>query len=239
MERKKNFQGIKNKQTGFTLIELLVVVTILATLAGLTSVVMTGYEQDAQKQLTRVEMQRISNAIRRFKEDTGYWPKTEGVAYSYANAADAANYKFLFSKPDLVNPGPEIPDWEPEYAIGWNGPYIDYAAIKDISTDLSDCTGDPNIRYALVDRFKQDRRANPLANYCVVITDEDDLGSYKIAEFSGTPYLYEINFTHTNSVLCDSTQSISCIALRSFGPDGIDNGGHDAYDDIVFVLQVN
>jgi prepilin-type N-terminal cleavage/methylation domain-containing protein len=95
MERKKNFQGIKNKQTGFTLIELLVVVTILATLAGLTSVVMTGYEQDAQKQLTRVEMQRISNAIRRFKEDTGYWPKTEvrTPALAYVSE-DVANFSF-------------------------------------------------------------------------------------------------------------------------------------------------
>ncbi len=71
-----------DKQQGFTLIELLVVVSILAALAGLASVSMEGYQQDSEEKITRVEMQRIANAIRRFKADTGYWPKTGPFSYT-------------------------------------------------------------------------------------------------------------------------------------------------------------
>jgi len=110
---------MSKKARGFTLIELLVVVSILAAIAGMTSVALGGYQQRAEEQLTRVEMQRIANAIRRFKEDTGYWPKTG--PFDYVNnqgsgktgakeptdwdnyiahvVADPANFSFLFTSP--------------------------------------------------------------------------------------------------------------------------------------------
>lgn len=258
------------KQQGFTLIELLVVVSILAALAGLASVAMNGYQQESEETITRVEMQRISNAIRRFKVDTGYWPKTEtkngtklGVNDSIIDyaATDAANFNFLFSKPDV-----DMPDWNPEYAIGWHGPYIDLPAIKAVTIDTLNpdlgCSGSGSTHEAavhnltqmkgLVDRFQQIRKKNSGEKYCVLAnfnigdTDGDgkDNWQFKVAKYSASPYLYEAKFTHENSALCtkdiaDSTNSETCVALRSFGPNGIDNGGNDDSDDIVFVLEVN
>jgi len=86
------------RNLGFTLIELLVVVSVLAAIAGMTSVALDGYQQDAEEKLTRVEMQRIANAIRRFKEDTGYWPKTGPFSYS-TNHTDVSTTKPVSSYP--------------------------------------------------------------------------------------------------------------------------------------------
>jgi len=241
------------KQQGFTLIELLVVVSILAALAGLTSVAMDGYQQDSEEKLTRVEMQRISNAIRRFKADTGYWPKTEtengnkfGANDSIVDYAgtDAANFGFLFNKPDE-----DMPNWNPEYAIGWHGPYIDLAAIKAITIDSLNpnlgCSGSSNAAITalpringLVDRFQQIRATTPGTTYCVLTREKKDHTKFKVAEYSASPYLYETDFDHADSALCEDGVN-DCIALRSFGSDGIDNDGADTSDDIIFVLQQN
>ncbi len=269
-------------QQGFTLIELLVVVSILAALAGLASVAMDGYQQDSEEKITRVEMQRIANAIRRFKADTGYWPKTEADgALDYADDTstidddyEKADFGFLFKKPDV-----SIPKWTPEYAIGWHGPYINLDAMKTIIVDpvndpksgcwfleddvlkplknnvvTSHVDADPTTRVAgLVDRFEQIRKKKPGKEYCVLAPQRKDSSKtfeenreirFKVAEFSASPYLYEAKFTHNNSLLCqkdndDSDKSVTCIALRSFGADGVDDGGADISDDIVFVLQVN
>jgi len=238
------------KQQGFTLIELLVVVSILAALAGITSVAMDGYQQDAEKKITRVEMQRIAGAIRRFKADTGYWPKTEtNGTSSYDGVDSAANLNFLFTKPNE-----NIPDWSPEYAIGWHGPYINLDAIKAIGFDdintspgagcagfdssvINSSTFKEKIVNGLVDRFQQLRERNSGEKYCV-LTRDNDPSLYTVSKYSGSPYLYETAFEHADSKLCKEGTD-TCIALRSFGPDGVDNGGSDESDDIVFVLQVN
>lgn len=235
---------INKKQQGFTLIELLVVVSILAALAGLTSVAMDGYQQDAEAQITRVEMQRIANAIRRFRADTGYWPKTDGLTYA---GEDAASFSFLFN-----NPNDEIRPWEPEYAIGWHGPYIDLPAMKTVIRDPANsptagCSGLANnvvtaaasslTINALVDRFQQIREINTGKNYCVLTRDQDNMAEFKVAEFSASPYLYEANYSNAGNALCSGSDG--CVVLRSFGADGIDNDGIDASDDIVFVLAVN
>lgn len=62
--------------SGFTLLELLVVVSVLAALAGLTSIRVDSYERDAQVKLAQVEMDRIASVIHRFRADTGYYPLT-------------------------------------------------------------------------------------------------------------------------------------------------------------------
>ena len=268
--------NIKNTK-GFTLIELLVVVSILAALAGITSVAMDGYYEDSQEQITRVEMQRIANAIRRFKADTGYWPKTESTPYTYDEYEDPANFSFLFSQTKT-----SIPDWTPEYAIGWHGPYIDLAAIKTISKDdfnvdefnvlkpqgCIDGSKYPSATFitaasenkrmnGLVDRFEQVRQDSSgnvkeaSEEYCVLTkrrtkhfdADGNVIWLWNIEDISASPYLYDAKFTHFGSALCtkntDINLSVTCVALRSFGPDGIDNDGTDDSDDIVFVLEVN
>jgi len=247
-------KAVNKKQQGFTLIELLVVVSILAALAGLASVAMDGYQQDAEEKITRVEMQRIANAIRRFKADTGYWPKTEANGTLTYAGENAANFSFLFNKPDGVQA------WTPEYAIGWHGKYIDLPAIKAIAVDTLNpdlgCSGSGTTHEAavdnlyrmngLVDRFQQIRKKNLGEKYCVLAnfnigdTDGDgkDNWQFQVAKYSASPYLYETDFVHSDSTLCEDGEN-NCIALRSFGPDGIDDDGADSSDDIVFVLQVN
>lgn len=236
-------------QQGFTLIELLVVVSILAALAGLASVAMDGYQQESEETITRVEIQRIANAIRRFKVDTGYWPKTETAVYAY-KSEDKANFSFLFNNPTGV------PAWDIEYAIGWHGPYVDLPAIKPIVVDSGNagCPISNSNDYdalqllprlnGLVDRFKQLREKVTGKNYCVLTREKKDPSKFKVAEYSSSPYLYETAFTHTDNILCKKdtvtpTNTVTCIALRSFGSDGIDDDGTDASDDIVFILQVN
>ncbi len=300
-------------QRGFTLIELLVVVSILAALAGITSVAMDGYQQDAEEKITRVEMQRIAGAIRRFKADTGYWPKTGPFSYKDTQGSgnvgakepagwddyidnvvdNPANFSFLFTDPvDHIagwnignasanwdaDPSNPIHKWDIDYAIGWHGPYIDHPAIKTIIRDtinpgkgdgcrdtsepsnflassvIQALSGKANATYpdslvlrmnGLVDRFEQIREKTPGEEYCVLTRDEKDMTQYKVADFSGSPYLYETNFTSAGNAICleDTTppidSTITCKTLRSFGRDGVDNSGADASDDIVFVLEVN
>jgi prepilin-type N-terminal cleavage/methylation domain-containing protein len=242
----------RNKQQGFTLIELLVVVSILASLAGLTSVAMDGYQKDSEETITRVEMQRISNAIRRFKADTGYWPKTEtenGSEFGANNdiidyaGTDSANFNFLFNKPDE-----DMSNWNPEYAIGWHGEYIDLPAIKAIAIDSisqDGCDGANNtiiaglaqFSYGLIDRFQQLRERNTGEDYCVLTRDKKNMNEFTVTKYSGSPYLYEADYSDANNALCSGADG--CVALRSFGADGVDNNGIDTSDDIVFVLQVN
>lgn len=303
-KHRRSMAFVSSKQQGFTLIELLVVVSILAALAGITSVAMDGYQQDAEAKITRVEMQRISNAIRRFKADTGYWPKTGPFSYdsdhtevsdtwpssfnmeryrdNYFN--DKANLWWLFEQPtkyigqwktgtlsnlvrDPNNGSTEtIWEWDIDTAFGWHGPYIDSPSIRQVIKDEVAQDGCSTMNTAtvtasairphssypttivkriqgLVDRFQQVRERNTGGEYCVIQRDEANPDNFKVSEFSGSPYLYEAKFTHTNSALCtknaDTDLSVTCAALRSFGPDGEDNGGADTSDDIVFVLQVN
>ena len=257
------------KQQGFTLIELLVVVSILAALAGLTSVAMDGYQQDSEEKLTRVEMQRISNAIRRFKADTGYWPKMGLFEYSpttptslksyhddyYANAID---FSWLFYPPtkhiagkkfsgSWVDDDTEISKWQIESSIGWNGPYIDIPAAKEIvaGTDcqnfndtemtalLSEPSGYPSSMkrrsIGIIDRFERNWQKTKTNTYCVTTRHQDDFNQYIPDVISGSPYLYETDYTDTGSC------SGGCIAIRSLGKDSSDSNDDD---DIVFVLKV-
>ncbi len=242
-KHRRSLAFMSSRQQGFTLIELLVVVSILAALAGITSVAMDGYQQDAEEKITRVEMQRIAGAIRRFKADTGYWPKTEvrDPALAYVSE-DAASFSFLFNNPAGV------PAWDVEYAIGWHGPYIDLPAMKAIALDSisnDGCDGATNtvitnlerFNTGIIDRFQQLRERNSGGAYCVITRDEDNPAEFTQVEYSGSPYLYNNEFFDAGNALC--TVNPGCVALRSFGPDGVDNDGDDASDDIVFVLEVN
>jgi len=311
------------RNLGFTLIELLVVISVLAAIAGMTSVALDVYQQDAEEKLTRVEMQRIANAIRRFKEDTGYWPKTGPFDYSSVLTTEPsasypmsqyrddyfnhdANFWWLFTQPpkhigywnessktpedrtDKVN---QLWPWDINVGMGWQGPYINLDAIRTITLDtinsnggqkcqglgnstIQAIAGKPHTSYpdsitkkipALLDRFqrtyKQKLAKLPVENlstpdydgqeakFCHVtkVKVKADDGSYyweyQLVKYSGSPYLYQIKFTNFGHNACtqDSTpsKSITCVVLRSFGEDGIDQHGSDNSDDIVFILQVN
>ncbi len=150
---------------GFSLIELLVVVAVLAAVSFIAAGAMTGVSEHADEQLVYAEMQEIAQAIRRFKQDTGYYPK-EGVfglfdaatnpagtvsdgaiqgvgSYTGATAAERAdwfnspaNFYQLLNGPLLTNPPAGLDVWNPETARGWRpGGYVQ--GIRDGYVDVS------------------------------------------------------------------------------------------------------
>ena len=65
-----------SQEAGFSLLEMLVVVSLLAATAYVATGAYTGFIEDSQEQMVYSEMQEIAAAIRQFKQDTGYYPKT-------------------------------------------------------------------------------------------------------------------------------------------------------------------
>lgn len=66
--------AVRNNK-GFTLLELLVVVAILAAVSAIGSGAYWHVNDDVNVKLAHAEMQEIAAAIKRFKQDTGYYPK--------------------------------------------------------------------------------------------------------------------------------------------------------------------
>ncbi|MBE9398856.1 prepilin-type N-terminal cleavage/methylation domain-containing protein [Pontibacterium sp. N1Y112] len=242
------------RQQGFTLLELLVVVSVLASLAGIAAVAMDGYEQDAQEQLVHVEMKRIANAIYRFKEDTGYFPK-EGMftADNLFGASDSSTTKskyehqnnlgWLLSAPELYDtngdndtdssdgdPRNRLP-WNHSTGRGWNGPYLTIESKQLLSTqdcDLS-VTGSNNSFDAIADPFER-KKTYSGSDSCFLVLDE---GNWVSREFAGMPYRYDTNYKDSNVSECTS----SCIALISAGKNSEFNEATATDDDIVIVLR--
>ncbi len=132
---------------GFTLLELLVIVAILAAVAFVAGSTFLGVREQANDQLVHTEMQEIAKAIRRFRQDTGYYPKTGpfdlqayGGSVPYTglpasagsdNAArdlwfySPANFHQLLSRTSPLNgTGHQLASWDPETGRGWRGPYL-------------------------------------------------------------------------------------------------------------------
>lgn len=66
----------RDDEKGFTLLELLITVSILAAVAALAATGLSGVLSDTEEKLAVTEMQTIAQAVRQFKRDTGYYPKT-------------------------------------------------------------------------------------------------------------------------------------------------------------------
>lgn len=112
-------------QSGFTLLELAVVVLVLAIIAGsvLTSFGPTFIE-DKKETATLFEMTQIRNAILQFKQDN---PSHILNADNLCSPADAS---FLLTNEydtnnDCVTTEATISIWDPDYRIGWQGPYLE------------------------------------------------------------------------------------------------------------------
>lgn len=150
-------------QQGFTLLELLVVVAILAAVAFVAGGTFLGVREQANDQMVRTEMQEIAKALRRFKQDTGYYPK-EGpfglIGFGSGMIPDAdirsqkpyagsdpgararwfyspANfYQLLSSASPLAGTGHRLENWDPETGRGWRGPYL--GGFKEGFVDIGD-----------------------------------------------------------------------------------------------------
>jgi len=123
----------------FTLLELVLVVTIVAALAGLALVRLGAVQADAEDGLVRSDLDAVRDAVRRFRRDTGYLPKTGpfaldsepggGIAAPPEGAAwfrSPANLSQLLERPDVRadHPLEHLERWDPQRGRGWNGPYL-------------------------------------------------------------------------------------------------------------------
>ncbi|MCP4325357.1 MAG: prepilin-type N-terminal cleavage/methylation domain-containing protein [Alteromonadales bacterium] len=153
---------LSKKQSGLSLLELLVVVSILAAIAGIGVQVYGDTDQQVQVKLSSVELQVVANAVRRFKQDTGYYPKSGPfdlkqlprigevsldtlpdyvlgpVAKKIAWFDSPANLSQLITAPVDMNNNPIMP-WNVETGKGWRGPYLSSTKLcyMDLSDDLS------------------------------------------------------------------------------------------------------
>jgi len=153
---------LSKKQSGLSLLELLVVVSILAAIAGIGVQVYGDTDQQVQLKLSVVELQVVANAVRRFKQDTGYYPKdgpfdldapprigqvsldtlpdyVPGPAAKKIAWFDSpANLSQLITAPVDMNDNPIMP-WNVETGKGWRGPYLSSTKLcyMDLSDDLS------------------------------------------------------------------------------------------------------
>lgn len=150
---------------GFTLLELLVVVSLLASTAFIATMSMQGVAEDANDKLVLVEMQQIAKAIRQFKQDTGYYPKTGPFDltnyngnvpygnlpnYASSNNNDAERDRWFYSPANfyqlinqtspLAGTGHELASWNPATGRGWRGPYLTGFAegYLDIRSGIND-----------------------------------------------------------------------------------------------------
>lgn len=229
-----------HSQNGFTLIELLVVISVLATMAGIAVTAIDSYDTESREQLAAVEMNNIANAIYRFKQDTGYFPK-EGIFASSNSSAHESNFDFLFTTP-LSTGAVEILPWQTDIARGWNGPYLTQASQRRLhipyipsydGTLKSDCgLGYVTISESIStieDTFEHARS----------YTDTDAcFARYKDGQWipvstSGQPYVYRLDYSQADHPDCPTTQT--CIALISAGKDNI----FDSTDDLVTILRKN
>ena len=158
--------GLLSGCRGFTLLELLVVCAILATLS---IVAVAGYSNvldESNDRLVRTEMQEIAKAIRQFKADTGYYPKTGPFALAIDNGSvtnggmpgyivstsaaltDDEKRRWFYSPANLyqlttstsplsgITPAHQLAEWDPETGRGWRGPYL--KGFKDLYVDIGD-----------------------------------------------------------------------------------------------------
>lgn len=174
MSNKRGFIARTSGCRGLTLLELLIVASILAAIAFIATGMYTGVRTETDSRLVRTEMQEIAKAIRQFKQDTGYYPKTgpfnlvghDGGLVPYGNlpsyvGANAdlwfyspANFHQLVSRVSpLRGTGHPLEKWNPETGRGWRGPYLrgHTDGYLDIRSGISDGTPAGNSNGYLLD----------------------------------------------------------------------------------------
>ncbi|MGQ0710516.1 MAG: prepilin-type N-terminal cleavage/methylation domain-containing protein [Rhodoferax sp.] len=79
------------RDRGFTLIELLVVCAILAATAYIAWGGFVGVQEGAEDRIAHAEMQRLADALQRFRADTGYYPGQGPFALAAPGTTETAN----------------------------------------------------------------------------------------------------------------------------------------------------
>lgn len=156
---------------GFTLIELLVVVAILTAIATTAFGYYHEAAEETKEELARVQLAELANAIQRFRQDTGYYPRegpfaldTAGGAIAAATVPSAAwfqspaNLWQLVEQPVMLATHAQafLANWDPATRRGWHGPYLRRGVGGTFYADIGDNlqavgSGDPTLGNALID----------------------------------------------------------------------------------------
>ena len=133
---------------GFTLIEVLIVVSIIAVLASLITTSLIYARSQAKSAKTRSQIDQISNALKRFHSDEGYYP---------GSSFDADENAF----PDVFDA--LLGERRPKGPGGRNAPYLDNIKEVDVETYDEDTETyrpispderyDPDVKKYLVDGY--------------------------------------------------------------------------------------
>lgn len=213
---------INRSERGLTLLEVLVTLGIIAAVAGIGVQVFTSVGTDTSERLVRLEMREVANAIQRFRNDTGYFPKQGPFAATNdVNTAEPPNLAQLFAQPQNAA-GTDILSYDVPTSSGWNGPYLSELDALSVSVGdnlAADGSGNPTAGNAIVVRAVGDPFSSPPVGGAYVWQDGDGT---QLAEL-GRPFFYFI----------DGSAVTGCNApcLVSAGPDGEYDQGAD--DDIV------
>lgn len=227
-------------QEGVSLLEALVVLTILAAVAGIGVQAFNGVSDQAEESLARAEIRQVVNAMQRFRQDTGYWPKEGPFENSYdgdPNTVDLSTFdahpanlrqlfEMSFAETGTVAPTTvtEILEHDEATDTGWNGPYLSELDALQVSvgsglnTDgsSSPAAGAANFVRAVGDTFTTvpDGVYFQWENLDAEILLEPNLGR---------PYFYFIDEDADQSNGGVAGCTVPC--LVSAGPDGVYEAG--------------
>ncbi|MEM6439087.1 MAG: prepilin-type N-terminal cleavage/methylation domain-containing protein [Pseudomonadota bacterium] len=224
----------RRKQSGYSLLELLVTLGIITAVAGVGVQVYNGLNEDVDDRLVLRELSEMASAVRRFRVETGYWPK-QGVFAGAAdgNLAHPANLAQLFTEP-LDAGGDPLFSYDPATGTGWNGPYV--AEFASVTVDIfnldpdaaadDDPTMDPGLTptVLIVRGVGDPYDAPPVATGAFLwrLVDGDANPNNDETRVLGRPILYFIDGGAPANTVC---LSVPC--LLSFGEDGIFNTADD------------
>ncbi len=225
---------------GFTLLELLVTLSVLVSLVVIGVTVFRGSDDVAESRMINAEIRQVAAAVERFRQDTGYYPKTGPFAVAGSGSGQVpvsateppqspANLSQLIEAPINASSA-EIMPWNTETGRGWRGPYlttfgegtVTFGDGFSVDGDQTTSPLDGTARRVpgIADPFER----RPEGAFFVW----QEPTSARNVELRGRPYLYFIDPASGapgNVVGC----AVPC--LVSLGPDGEYDGGGG--DDIV------
>lgn len=79
-------------ESGFTLIELLVVVAILAVLAGIVVLSLSGFSDDSKTTACEIDLRTLKTAAEVTRTETGSYPASEAAMVSAGFLEDESEY---------------------------------------------------------------------------------------------------------------------------------------------------